>query len=80
MAVTADDEGWGTGVFGYELDLFAVHDYNDWIRFSSNLSVFFPGKTADDMADYYFFSGTGIDGEAGKDVAYAFYIQALIAF
>jgi len=80
MAITADDEGWGTGVFGYELDLFAVYDYNEWIRFSSNFSVFFPGKTADDMVDYYFFSPSGVDGEAGDDLAFAFYLQALIAF
>lgn len=80
MAITADDEGWGTGVFGYELDLFGAYDYKDYIRFSANLSLFFPESTARDMSQYYFFSGTGLDGEPDKDVALAFYIQALIAF
>jgi len=80
MAITADNEGWGTGVFGYEVDLFGSYDYKDYIRFSANLSVFFPESTATDMSEYYFFSGTGLDGEPDNDIAFAFYIQALIAF
>jgi len=80
MAITADDEGWGTGIFGYEIDLFGSYDYSDYVRFSANLSMFFPQKTASDMAEYYFFSGTGLDGKADDDVAFAFYVQAVIAF
>lgn len=80
MAITADNEGWGTGVFGYEVDFFGVYDYQDWIRFSANLSIFFPEKNARDMSQYYFFGDSGLEGEADRDIAVAFYIEALIAF
>lgn len=80
MAITADDEGWGTGIFGYEIDVFGTYDYSKYIRFSANISAFFPQRTASDMADYFFFSGTGLDGRADDDIAFAVYVQALIAF
>lgn len=80
MAITADDEGWGTGVHGYEIDLFGSYAYNPYIHFAANVSVFFPQKTADDMSDYLFFAGTGTAGRSENEPSLGFYLEALIEF
>jgi len=78
LAVTADDEGYGTGIYGHEVDLFGTYQYNDYVQFSASLSVFFPEDTATDLSNLLFFAPG--EEDAGDDPALAFYIQALISF
>jgi hypothetical protein len=90
FAVNADDEGYGTGIFGHEIDLFGTYRYDyasgsgkGTIIFSANASVFFPGKGGMEMSQFLFapaaFEGV-VTQIADRDKAYAFYIQALISF
>lgn len=79
LAVVADDEGYGTGLFGHEADLYGAYEYNEHLQFSANLSVFLPDDPAEDLSNLLFF-GPGNPGEAGDDAAFLFYLQALISF
>jgi hypothetical protein len=79
-AITADDEGYGTGTFGQEADLFGSYVYNDHVQFSANLSFFFPGKTAVGLSNLLFFDPADPSNHADNDLAMAFYLQALIQF
>jgi hypothetical protein len=79
MAFVADDEGYGTGLFGYEADVFGTFRYSDNLVFLANFSLFFPKQSAEDISNHLFFSPTGDDG-AGDDIAYAFYLQVQISF
>ncbi len=80
-AITADNEGWGTGVFGQEIDVFATYFYNENVLFSANASIFFPGETATAMSNALFFP-VPTDGSphAGGEAAFAIYFQAIIQF
>ncbi|MAG56919.1 MAG: hypothetical protein CMJ83_11550 [Planctomycetes bacterium] len=80
MSIIADDEGYGTGVFGYEVDLFGSYQYEENVRFAANLSLFIPQSGAEDFSNYYFFSSFGATGTADQDISLAFYLQALISF
>jgi hypothetical protein len=80
MAITADDEGFGTGVFGYEIDVFGSYRYSEFITFEAGLGIFFPQKTAQDASNYYFFSSFDPDHEAGNSPAFGLFVQALIEF
>ena len=79
LAITADDEGYGTGIFGHEIDVFGSLRYNDKVTFSANVSVFFPGRTAKDLSNFLFFSDSD-PRRAERDMAIAVYLQALIQF
>ena len=79
LAVTADDEGYGTGLFGHEIDLFGVYQYSRNLQFVANFSVFFPGRAATAQSQLLFFP-PGSSGGAGGEMAFAFYLQALIQF
>jgi hypothetical protein len=78
--VTANDEGYGTGPFGQEIDLFASYAYNDYVQFSASASVFFPGRTATDLSDLLFFDTASGVKHASNDPAFSFYVQALVQF
>jgi hypothetical protein len=79
MAITADDEGYGTGIYGQEIDLFAAYEYSRSIQFSANFGVFFPRKPAERLSQLLFFPAAG-ETTSSDDPAYAFYLQALIEF
>jgi Alginate export len=80
-AITADDEGYGTGTFGQEIDVFGSYIFRDNVQFSANASVFFPGKTATSLSNLLFFDPADpAQRHADNDVAFAFYLQALIQF
>jgi hypothetical protein len=80
-AVTADDEGYGTGTYGQEIDVFGSYIFRDNVQFSANASVFFPGKTATSLSNLLFFDPADpLNRHASNDVAFAFYLQALIQF
>jgi hypothetical protein len=81
LAITADNQGYGTGVFGHELDLFVVYRYpgtSSDIEFSANASVFFPAETARDHSTFLF-SGAA-DPPSGSQASLVIYLQALVAF
>lgn len=90
LAINADDEGYGTGIFGHEIDLFGTYRYDyakgegkGTIVFSANASVFFPARGGQRMSQFLF-APVAVEGVvpriAGRDPAFAFYIQALISF
>jgi hypothetical protein len=79
-AITADDEGYGTGTFGQEVDVFGSYVYSDHVQFSANFSLFFPGRTAVNLSNLLFFDATVPQDHADREMALAFYLQALIQF
>jgi hypothetical protein len=81
FAATADDQGYGTGVYGHEFDVFASYTYSNNLQFAANFGVFFPGKTARDFSNLLFFSDPASPNLAsGSEVALSFYLQALLQF
>ena len=90
LAVTADNEGYGTGLFGHEIDLFGTYRYDyaegngkGTVVFSANASVFFPGRSGKAMSQFLFapiLAENVIPQISDRDMAFAFYIQALISF
>ncbi len=80
MAIVADDEGFGDGVFGYEIDLFASYRYSDFILFEGAIGFFIPQEIATDASNYYFFGGADPNSEADNSLAFGAYVQALIQF
>jgi hypothetical protein len=80
-AITDSNQGYGSSVFGTELDVFGTYFYRTNIQFGANVSVFFPGSTAKNQSELLFFDGTDpTDGNADDDAAFAFYLQALVHF
>jgi hypothetical protein len=79
-AITARDEGYGTGTFGQEIDVFGAYTYSDHVQFLANFSVFFPGRTAHDLSNLLFFDPAVPNRQPDNDPAFAIYLQALIQF
>ena len=90
LAITADDEGYGTGIFGHEADLFAVYRYDTGgeasVQFSANFSMFFPQAPARDLTNLLIpliaggFAFPFFGSEADNELALAFYLEALVSF
>lgn len=90
LGIVDESQGYQSGIFGHEIDLFAVYtpeflsrgtDY--LLRISANLSVFIPEDGASSLSQSLFFANAGAggnNGNASDDAAFAFYLQALIAF
>lgn len=79
FAATADDQGYGSGSFGHEVDLFGTYVYSNSLQFSANVGVFFPGRTARELSDALFFAGQLLSG-ADNEPSLSVYVQALLQF
>ncbi len=79
LATVDEDEGYGSGVYGHEFDLFANYEYRTNVWLTANLSLFLPQGGAKRFSDLIFFPDTGTE-EPGAEMAVAFYFQALVEF
>jgi hypothetical protein len=81
FAVAADDQGYGSGVYGHEIDLYASYAFSNNLQFAANAGVFFPGRTASRLSNLLFFSDPSAPNlRSDNEPAFSFYLQALLQF
>jgi hypothetical protein len=80
FAFVADDQGYGTGSYGTEIDLFGSYIYSNNLQFAANLGVFFPGRGASRLSNQLFFDPNQPALHSDNEPALSMYIQALLQF
>lgn len=80
FAFVADDQGYGTGSYGQEIDVFGSYIYSNNLQFSANLGVFFPGRGATRLSNQLFFDPGQPAQHADNEAAFSIYLQALLQF
>jgi hypothetical protein len=79
-ALAADNQGYGSGAYGTELDLFGSYIYSNNLQFAANLGVFFPGRAASNLSNQLFFDPGQPALHSDNEPAFSIYVQALLQF